>query len=409
MLYDVIVVGAGPAGSTTARECAERGLSVLLLEKAEFPRDKPCGGGVTPHAASMLPFSLDPVAERSIDTFLLSLGRDKEMTRDSDETLVYMTQRSRLDAFLVEKAVDVGVTFVQRTQVRTIVRHSDHVQVTANGHTYEGRTLVGADGANGVVSKMTGLAVNPAHGVAIEGNITPPGGVPERWHSALGIDIGDLPGGYGWLFPKGDHVNIGLGAWRYFAPRLREQLDELVEYYGFDPADLWGLRGHHLPLRSAESEMVVGNVVLVGDAAGLVDPMTGEGITNAFHSGRLAAEHIHAYVNGETRDLAGYAAAVQREVIPGLRLSRKLHDVFHLTPGVYLFVERHSSILWRGVCSLLVGRLTYAGIVKSLGRLWTLVEFASDLIRITPLLQRKAGLRDPQPPERFFRRSPTEG
>src|SRR5690348_11635741 len=111
MIYDAIVVGAGPAGSTTAREIAARGGSVLLLERARFPRDKPCGGGVTPRAAALVPFALGSVVERTVDGVYFSLKLRHGFMRRSNSALTYLTQRRRLDAFLVEQAARAGADF----------------------------------------------------------------------------------------------------------------------------------------------------------------------------------------------------------------------------------------------------------------------------------------------------------
>ena len=108
LTYDVVVVGAGPSGTTTAREAASRGASVLLLDRAKFPRDKPCGGGVTIRCANLLPFSIDPVVEDVVTGARLKIGNGREVVRDSKRVLTYMTQRRRLDAFLAERLVDAG-------------------------------------------------------------------------------------------------------------------------------------------------------------------------------------------------------------------------------------------------------------------------------------------------------------
>ena len=100
MRFDAIVVGAGPAGSTTAYRLARAGASVLLVDKARFPRDKPCGGGLTLRAARLLPFSVDPVVEDVVDRFQLRLRYGTSFERASEEPLCLMTQRSRLDEFL---------------------------------------------------------------------------------------------------------------------------------------------------------------------------------------------------------------------------------------------------------------------------------------------------------------------
>ena len=404
MRYDVIVVGAGPAGSTTARECASRGLSVLLLDKSEFPRDKPCGGGVTVRAAALLPFELTPVVERVISRAQITNRQSRGFTRSHPEVLTYFTQRSSLDNFLVQRATDVGAAFRERQTVREVQRHSTHVVVRTCDEAFEGRALVAADGANGQTARLAGLDVSLHHGIAMEGNITVPGGVPSKWEHTLGIDFGEHPGGYGWLFPKGDHLNIGVGGWRYLGPSLRRRLDHLVRFYGYSPAELWGVRGYDLPIRQRGSPLVDGNVLLVGDAAGLIDPMTGEGIYAGFWSGRAAAHHLAAYLSEEAPDLNGYRREVERVLIPELRVSRQFHDIFHLWPGLFVGIERRTSILWRVLPHVLRGDKTYLTLTPRLGPIWPVLEFISDLVRVTPPLRRISGLRDPAPPERFFRR-----
>lgn len=404
MKYDVIVVGAGPAGSTAAREAAKRGLSVLMLDKAEFPRDKPCGGGVTIRCTNLLGLDLTPVIERTITSAQFTDRHSREFSRSSSGIITYMTQRRRLDAFLAERAVDAGVAFRQRESLKSVERSNRHVTVRAGGATYEGRTLVAADGANGTTARMAGIDVNFLHGIALEGTVTPKGEFPTKWETTMAADFGGLPGGYGWVFPKGDHLNVGLGGWKYLGPTLRGKLNKLVEFYGFDPADLWGLRGHHLPIRRRDSPMVDGNVLLVGDAAGVLDPLTAEGIYGALWTGRAAAASIAEYLDGRVPNLEGYRKQVERELLPELVVGRQIHDIFHLWPGLFIGVERRTSILWRAMEQLFQGKGTYVTVARRLGRLWPMMEFASDLIRVFPPLRRMSGLPDPVPPERFFRR-----
>ena len=404
MHYDVIVVGAGPAGSTAARESALRGLSVLMLDKAEFPRDKPCGGSVTVRCASLLDFDLTPVVEGTITDAKFTWRGKLECSRSSSGVITYMTQRRHLDTFLAERAVDAGVAFRQRENITSVDCGGDHVTVRAGGHTYRGRALVAADGANGVAAKMAGIQTNFLHGIALEGNITPKGEFPSTWETTMGIDFGGLPGGYGWVFPKGDHLNIGLGGWKHVGPRLRRELGRLVESYGFDPTDLWGVRGHYLPIRHSDSKLVDGNVLLVGDAAGVLDPLTGEGIYGALWTGKAAAANIRDYLDGKTCGLDGYREQVERQLLPDLNVSRRLHDIFHMWPSLFLGIERGTSTLWPAIERLLQGESHYLAVARDLGRIWPLVEILSDFIRTTPALHRMSGLPDTAQPERFFRR-----
>ncbi|MGI8967853.1 MAG: geranylgeranyl reductase family protein, partial [Chloroflexota bacterium] len=268
MQYDVIVAGAGPAGSTAARECAARGLRTLMLDKAEFPRDKPCGGGVNLRASRLLPFDLEPVIERPIFGMRISVRQRSSFTRRATEPITVLTQRRRLDAYLAERAVHAGVEFCQRSAVRSVERRAGKVLVRSGSASYESRALVVADGANGPVAGLADIAVARRKEIALEGNITPSDRYPSEWLDVFGIDVGSAPGGYGWLFPKGDHVNVGIGGWSSVGPTLRPRLDQLARYYGFAPSAFWGVRGHPLPVRQAGATLVDENILLTGDAAG---------------------------------------------------------------------------------------------------------------------------------------------
>ncbi|MDP6662977.1 MAG: NAD(P)/FAD-dependent oxidoreductase [SAR202 cluster bacterium] len=402
MKYDVVIVGGGPAGSTTARECAALGLSSLVLDKAEFPRDKPCGGGVTVRTAGLLPFSIEPVVERVVSDVLFSYRQANSFERRSNRALVSMTRRIDFDAFLIEKALEAGVTFREKAVVREVSRAATGVEVRTEDDTFRGSVLVAADGANGSTAAMAGVAPKLWKQVAVEGDITPVDGVPNEWQTRFGLDIGSLSGGYGWMFPKSDHVNVGVGGWRYLGPTLRDHLAQLAEFYGFKSSDLSKIRGHHLTIRKPDSPLVDGNTLLVGDAAGLVDPMTDEGIYSAVLSGGVAAKHIARYVASEAPDLTGYKREMAVTLLPELNVSRRFHDLFHLTPGLYLWAERHSSLFWSLAQRILWGDQTYVNVMLRHRVTGTAIDFISDLIRVAPLLQRKSGLRDPAPPQRFF-------
>ncbi len=405
MEYDVIIVGAGPAGSTAARECATHGLSVLLLDRAEFPRDKPCGGGVTFAAAQLLPFDLDPVVERIATGVNVTERRKRGFIRDNGKIHTYLTQRSRLDTFLMEMAIEAGAEFHQSEQATEIERTPDKVTLRTDDGVYTGRVLIAADGANGTTARLAGVDVGFVHGVAYEGNLTPPDGVPSQWEDAVGLDFGAYPGGYAWVFPKGDHLNIGIGGWRFTGPTLRRKFSSMVKSYGFDPEDMWDVRGYRLPMRHNDAPLMDGNLLLVGDAAGLIDPLTGEGIYSAIWSGKTAAETIFSYLQGEVPDLEGYRRAAETKRLPELRVSRQLHDIFHLWPGLFIGIERRTSVLWEPVSALLRGDRDYVHVPRKMGRLWAGAELISDVMRVNPLVRRFVGLNDPIPPERFFRGS----
>jgi geranylgeranyl reductase family protein len=299
--FDAVVVGAGPAGSATAYRLASAGESVLLVDKARFPRDKPCGGGVTLRAARLLPFSIDPVVEEVVDRFELRLAYGSAFNRTSEQPLCLMTQRRRLDEFLARKAGDVGADFRDGVSVSF-----DGGEVLVGGERIAARVIVGADGVNGMTARAFGLAGDHGHGVALEGNAP----LDTRYRGRLVLELGVVAGGYAWVFPKGDHVNVGVGGWESEGPRLREHLRRLCAVHDVDFDALTDLRGYRLPYRRAASRFARENVLLVGDAAGLIDPLSGDGMYEAFASAKLAAQ---AVLDG---DLAGYESRVLAELGP---------------------------------------------------------------------------------------------
>ena len=226
--HDIIVVGAGPAGSTAAYRLAKAGAAVLLLDRARFPRDKPCGGGVTGRAARLLPFSIEPVVEHVVSAVDLRLRYGQTLARGDGQPLVYMTQRRRLDHFLVQKAVEAGVELREGVKVGGL---------EVGG----GRRL--RRGVRGAGVRRSGRRER-CHGPSTRPRRQPcrrrrargepalredgSGGLRGR----LALELGVVPGGYGWVFPKGDHANFGVGGWPAEGPRLREHLRRLCEAHG---------------------------------------------------------------------------------------------------------------------------------------------------------------------------------
>jgi len=174
--FDVIVAGGGPAGSTTAHHLAAAGASVLLFDKATFPRDKPCGGGVTTRAAAQCPVDVSPVVEEEVDIVELRFRYGDAVERRSSAPVIRMTQRRRLDAFLLDAARERGVEV--REGIRAELDPASNSLLLAGGERVRADAIVAADGANGMTARAFGLAEGIAHGVAYEGNV--PYGVVSR-------------------------------------------------------------------------------------------------------------------------------------------------------------------------------------------------------------------------------------
>src|SRR6266498_5601308 len=302
-------MGAGPAGSTTAFRLARAGVRVLLLDRARFPRDKPCGGGLTYRAVRQLPVSVDPVVEDVVDRFELGFRYGSRFERGGEGPLVLMTQRRRLDAHLAAEAAGAGADFRDGAKVDSLELGENGATVRFDGTAAAAPVVIGADGVNGVSARALGVR-GRRHGVALEGNVSYVHAREERWRGRAVVELGAVPGGYAWVFPKGDHVNVGVGGWESEGPRLRAHLRRLCDAHGIDFEGLNDLRGFRLPYRRASSTFASDKVLLVGDAAGLIDPLSGDGMYEAFVSAKIAVE---AVLSG---DLGAYESRVLAELGP---------------------------------------------------------------------------------------------
>src|SRR6266508_2020413 len=314
--FDAIVVGGGPAGSTTAYRLAEAGAKVLVVDKARFPRDKPCGGGLTMRAVRHMPVEPAPVVEDSVDVVQLRLAFERSFERTAAAPLILMTQRLRLDHFLLEQAAARGADVRDGVRVADVEPGEDGVTLTVDGERVRGDVLVAADGANGVTARALGIDAAFDWGVAYEGNVT---GAEERFRGRAVIELGVVAGGYGWVFPKGDHVNVGVGGWLREGPKLKERLRRVAGAHGLEQVS--ELRGHRLPMRRPSSTLVRGRALLVGDAAGLVDPLSGDGMYECFVSARLASAAVLDLLGGQAESLEPYATALTRELAHHLAAS----------------------------------------------------------------------------------------
>jgi geranylgeranyl reductase family protein len=312
--YDAIVIGAGPAGSTAAYRLAAAGASVLVVDRARFPRAKPCGGALTRRAVAELPFSPDPVVEVAVTGVRMRLRYRRQFERHSSEPLVLMTQRTVLDAFLMEQAVGAGAEFRDGVRATGLAVGDSGCQVRFGRSRERSSVLIGADGVNGISRRHADVAVD--HGVSLEGNV-------ERYDAGAGgngrtltIELGTVSGGYGWIFPKRGHLNVGVAGAAYEGPRLRAHLARLLAEHGLASDAAASVRGFRLPVRRPGGTPARGRLLLVGDAAGLVDPSTGDGIYEAFLSARLAAGAVLDFLSSGTSLALRYADDLDRALRP---------------------------------------------------------------------------------------------
>ena len=351
--FDVIVVGAGPAGSTSAYFLAREGLSVLLLDRARFPRDKPCGGGVTGRAAALLPFSIEPVVEDVVHRLEIGLSYARRFERQSEKPLIYMTRRVALDAFLVEKAREAGAVFRDATKVTEVELRADDVLVKTKDWTGTCRVVIGADGTNGITARSLGCDARPDAPRRARGRPELRRGRSRSLPGASGARAGggsrrlrlDLPEGR----PR-QRRRRRLGD-RRPAPSLPSRPGS-SRATGSTATALENVRGYRLPLRGAGDGLTNGRGLVVGDAAGLVDPLTGDGMYEAFLSARLASRTVVDFLRGRTDELAPYAEATLRAIGPLCVASWGGKRAFDRFPRLSYSVAR-TRRAWRVIADLL--------------------------------------------------------
>lgn len=301
-MHDLVVVGGGPAGTSCARAAALGGLEVLLIDKDEFPRDKLCAGGLTQRVAGLLDFDIDPVVERRFSggRVYSSSGACLEIKRDDYSG--YLVKRSAFDNYLLEKAKEVGVEVVEGSKALAVEQLRSGIRVLTRGDSYKGHLLIGADGVNGIVAKQVGIRARwkpKTVALCIAADISLDEDDIERCMSgkngtiSLDLYFGLLEMGYGWCFPKRNEVNIGIGCridraanlrsrWMAFVKKLEEQKNLSL--------DLSRQSAFRVPYGPSKMSYVARRTMLIGDAAGLVSPISGEGIFYAIKSGHIAAQ-----------------------------------------------------------------------------------------------------------------------
>ena len=360
--FDASVVGAGPAGSTAARELAAAGARVLVVDRAEFPRYKACGGGIPLRTERLLPFPIDSVVEDSVSRLeVANLGRNR-FVRDSGTPFAHMVMRERFDALLLEQAEKAGAKFRPGTAIRGIDRDG-MVTVRADGFEAKAPFLVCADGAHSPVGRMAGLGGDIAECAAWEVEVRAPSQKLGAYKATSLIELGYHPWGYAWLFPKREVLSIGIVLPKGQAGEMKRHTQTFIDRLGLGASEVDISRGHKIRFRRANERIAEGNVLLAGDAAGLADEFTEEGIYYAIESGRIAARNVLRAISGGG-DLATYQHEINAQVMPELKAARLISFMFYgmlrRAARPWMFASAHTPFLWNAFFAVQRGESTYA-------------------------------------------------
>lgn len=387
--YDVIVVGLGPAGAHAAYHLGCAGIRALAIEKKNMPRHKTCAGGIPAKVVDLLDFDFSAAIEQEIKGAIISFRQIKSVEMPPEDNLGYVVNRAVFDHLLAMRAGNAGVTINAGETVRNISEQDRMIEVRTNRNTYRCRALIGADGAQGLTAHILGYSAPPAS-IGLEVHVPYEHAIIRNHAHKLGFYFGYLPDGYGWIFPRRQDASIGIGIPMKYARRARSLLEDFLEALGLPPDLAARAKGHALPLFSplARRTFCRGNILLTGDAASFVDPVTGEGIYWALKSGEEAARAISATLATGKHAAGVYTAALGRHILPELRAAWKVSLPLNAFPQAsYNFFQSHERIR-KMHFQVMAGHLSYVDLLAQVPRM-PLIIMKSLLSR---LFRRKTSL-----------------
>jgi geranylgeranyl reductase family protein len=368
-VWDVAVIGAGPAGATAARVAAAAGSRVIMLERCALPRYKTCGGGLIDRSLRAVPPEVRIPVRAQATALTFSLHGRLERTRRAPAPVISLVQRDEFDAALVGAAVAAGAVVREGTVVTRLAEERDAICISTRGQgTLRARAVVGADGSAGRCAGYVGVQYDQVD-LGLELEIPVPPGQRDAWAGRVLIDWGRIPGSYGWVFPKGDQLSVGVIAARGSPERTRRYLDDFLSGLQLDGVEPSVSSGHLTRCRTEDAPLYRGRVLVAGDAAGLLDPWSREGISFALRSGAMAGQAAalasRAASGAEAgRALAGYADMISSTLGPEMQAGRAFMRAFKRHPRAFHLALVLLPPAWNLFAGVISGQESIAGITR---------------------------------------------
>lgn len=349
--HDVIIVGAGPAGSTAAHVLARKGVNVLVLDKAEFPRDKLCAGLLTWKSVDVLTRVFGETPEGLLASGVFNATASGYRIRFRERILAcgeifypfHFTARRVFDKHLLDQAVRTGADARLGRHVTAVDAVQGIVRL-ADGQEFRGRHIIGCDGVTSAVRRagpFDPAAWRSGLGGGMEcaldrGDPRLTGAVHEDLRDSYpSVYAGFLRAGYGWVFPHKDRLIIGIGGHSLRHGReFRDKFREFLSFLGLPPQLADTARGHGLPYGNYLEKPWYGRTLLAGDAAGLVETLFGEGIYYALRSGELAGEAVWSALAQGADPTVAYGLGLRRDILPELVWSRRLRRILYASQSI---------------------------------------------------------------------------
>ena len=357
--FDCIVIGAGPGGSAAAIALAQRHRRVLLLDRSAWPRDRPCGGGVAPAVAQYFDFDLSPAIHNTLTQLQLSwkFGDTVDVDVQTAQPL-WSVDRRVFDDFLVQQAIAKGVTFKASCPATAAQRQGDQWTVTTPEGTFSAAYLVGADGPTGSSAQWLNLKPTTTHLGAMmvtQGNVGP----------CAYFEFGALKNGFVWALPKGDQTWLCAATVRGGSAKeakLKQVLQGFAKHLKVTPM----AEPQPMPVRLWDGDRPIhgDHGVLVGDAAGVADPFSGEGVRQAIFTGMEAAKAIDQALAGDTGAIAGYSQTIAQDLGSDLAWAQRLMSLFHRFPSLAYKIGTRRPSVKTYIGKMMCGDMSYSYVAQ---------------------------------------------
>jgi len=316
-MFDVVIIGAGPAGTAAAFDLLSTGMTVLLLDKYDFPRKKACAGGITPKGYRLFRYDISSIVRRECRSVRINPGNRKSFVMEDNAPLCYMTKREDLDLLSLTRVIEKGGDFRVIKKINSIVETPFFVEIDTGSGCFRASYLIGADGANSQVRRLVSKKKINQKLFAIEADVEV--SRPDQYQ--MEFDFSEFKKGYFWIFPKDDHVNIGIYS---VDPTAKYQVQHLLAYAKKRrlPGRLKSIKGYPIGMGGFRYRPESHRILLAGDAAGMSERLFGEGIFFALKSGQLSAQSI---IEAEVNSLS--AGDIYGDKIKDIQMNLKLYDL----------------------------------------------------------------------------------
>ena len=361
-LYDIAIIGSGPAGASAAFEAAQHGLKTIIIEKALLPRYKTCGGGFVYRGIRNMPFDVSSAIDREFYEVEIKFSNKQAFKPKRKHPIISMVMRDNFDYLIVQKAQELGVELVQGESVNALTYTDYFTKITTSKQDINAKFIIAADGALSPTAKLAGWQESRTMCPALEYEIKVPEKDFIRLSGSARFDIDAVPSGYAWCFPKKDHLSIGVVNFIKSKKNmnLKKYYQTYLEMLGISEVLEEEPHGFIIPTSPRKDSFTKHNVFLVGDAAGFADPLTAEGISNAIYSGRLAAKSI---VDSQLDFLKAekiYGQKLSQKLLPEIEVGTKLAHIFYKNPSLRnLLLKKYGHRAAEYMTDIFMGDRTY--------------------------------------------------